>query len=336
MRRSSYIQKFLRFSLLAVLAQFPAWAEPFRVTKTHLVQLAASADAEQTQVTVTAGINDCIAVRLPDSMTFVQGIEFNIKIPQEVSVWRDSVAYSLYDDVSPQPEPERIDYEGTRVYVGTFPERLNYIVQVPLTGQNSIKESPYAKKIPVVPDSSKNVIFFRMQLAMKGVDDSVYASRFDVTVKPIFRAIGRLHISVSDPASKKDPAGQYTVFADEKRQDSGNTLLLKSGMHHISLVSDSYRNEVRSVTVEQAKDSYLRIELRDIKPTLLVTAPEAAQVFFDGEPLQGAGRSFVIVPGEHVLRCVISDYETVKTFTAANGRSYNIAFTVDAVLSESD
>ena len=319
-----------------MLVQFFAWAEPFRVTKTHIVQLAASADAEHVQVSVTAGINDCIAVQLPDSMTFVQGIEFNIKIPQEVSVWRDSVAYSLYDAVFPSPAPEYIDYEGTRIYVGTFPERLNYTVQVPLSEKNSIKESPYAKKLSVIPDSTKNVIFFRMQLAMKGVDDSVYDSTFDITVKPIFRAIGRLHISARDPVSEKDPVGQYTIFADEQKQADGTTLLLKSGMHHISLVSDVYRNEVRTVTVEQAKDSYLNIALRDIKPTLLITAPEAAQVFFDSELIQNSGESFVIVPGEHVVRCTISDYETVKTFTATNGRSYDIAFTVDAIVSESD
>ena len=330
-----YIKKIVFFSFILALAT-SAFAEIFRIGNCHIAKLAFDSDSNTDKNSILTGINDSICIILPEDMTFVQGIELSIKIPQEVSVWRDSVAFAFYNSIKPEPSEKVIDYEGERIYLNTFPERLGYTILVPLSEKNTIKETPYANKIPVIPSLSDRRIFFRTMLAMKGVDDSLYDAKFEISVKPIFYELGRLTVKAKSPFDGTDPVEQYTVFADEKVFPQGNTALLSSGTHQISLVSKNFRNEIRSVNVEKARNSSIEIELRDIKPTLQISAPEAAQLYFDNEAIENNGKTFVIFPGEHVLKSVISDYETIKTFTAVNGRSYTISFTVDATISESD
>ena len=75
------------------------FAEDFRVHKTNLL----GAETEGKNQSVSVGINDSVILALPQDMTFVQGLEITIKVPKIVTEWRDSVAWSLYEDISPVP-----------------------------------------------------------------------------------------------------------------------------------------------------------------------------------------------------------------------------------------
>ena len=71
--------------IIAVLFSFSTvvflQAETFRVHKTNLL----SVKVNDTPDEIEAGINDAIAIELPADMTFVQGIELTIQVPQIVA-----------------------------------------------------------------------------------------------------------------------------------------------------------------------------------------------------------------------------------------------------------
>jgi hypothetical protein len=316
------------FAYLCICTPVPA--ESFRVHQTAVAVL----DLENQSASAELGINDALAVKLPKDLTFIQGIEIDIKIPQIVASWRDSMVWTLFDRTVPDPGESQIDYSGTHLLAGTLPPRLSWTADIPLVKNNNLKESPYVSKLDILPDSSSGYIFMRLQQAMKGTPDEFGDARFDVSVKLLLVDQGKLLLKFTGPDRPLKP---YSVFVDEQPvtpQAAGN--MIDPGVHSVSVVSDFYRNEVRTVRVEQAKVCLLPVTLRGIEPTVQITAPENTAIYFDETELRAKDKPFVIAEGDHKVRFVIGDYEIIKTFTAKKGRSYTVALSVDATVSEED
>lgn len=320
--------KLLIFSFLLISGVF-CWAETFRVRKVCSVSLPGDSVEEQNAV---LGINDSLAVFMPADMTYLEGFELKIKIPQIVADWRDSVAFSVYDGIKPKPNISSIDYSGTRIFVTPLPARLNWIVQVPLKKQNSIKNNGYIAKIDAVPDVSGGYTFIRFQPAMKGVPDETYEAKLNVFVKPVFMNKGTLKLDVSAPGGQ---AANYEFFVDDEPHVLLNgKILLEAGKHNINIQSEEFRNEVRTVYIEQAKTSEIKVALKSLAPTLTVTAPENSDVFIDDKKVESFGTEFVVSEGEHIVKCQLGSYEIVRSLSIEKGKSYSVNLAVDLEISE--
>ena len=301
-----------------------------------------------------AGIDDAVHIKLPEDMTYVCGIEINMKIPEEIAAWRNSVAYSLYDDVKPKPSEKKKDYSGKRISYATIPGRLSLHIYIPLTQEFNIKDSPYSEKIPVTPKVDKKDLFFRLQLILEEAPETFGSAKIEISVKPVLIDKGRLNFSVepakqlnlptltknADSAKKSqkdtkcEKSAKYTIFIDDKEIPNFNTMLLPTGEHHVSIVSESYRNELRTFIIEQAKTTNLSVELRSIEPTLIFICPMNTEIYFDEKLIENPKTAFIIEPGEHSAKMVVGDYEIVKNFTAVNGRSYTMSLDIDANIYE--
>ncbi|MGN0728605.1 hypothetical protein [Treponema sp.] len=323
-------KKHFFFLFSALIAAFLAEAEPFRVRKTKFLSI----DSLFEKKSVEAGVNDAVVIKLPADKTFIEGIEISVKVPKPVAEWRDSVAWSLYSEISPAPETETIDYNGTRLEVGTFTESLSFNIKIPTKKNHSIKSDVYSYTVQTIPLNDGDFIFFRLQLAMKGSSDSVSKSKFTVSAYPILSNEGALSLSVKQPEKE---AKDFTVFVDGKQSELGKSdVILSAGRHNVSIVSDFYRNEVRAVTVEQAKTTRMDVALRDIKPIVRLIAPEGTKIQFDKMEFTAPAEQFYTTAGDHVVKFMVGDYEITKTVSAVDGRSYNISVNIDASIEESD
>lgn len=322
-----FIQRF--FTLFVLLITVSAIsAETFRTHNTINLQMPDLGD-----MSCVAGINDMIIIALPSDTTFLQAIELEIKIPDLVAQYRDSVAYSFYTEVKPLSSGKRIDYSGKRQMIETLPSRLSLNLTFPLTQEHSIKQSPYTTVLPVVYKKNDN-IYLRFQLVMKGIPESFDDEKLVVTAKPIFIDKGQLLLDMKYPLDSelKSIEKPYSIFIDEKPVTTEDgKLILDTGRHHLSIISDFYRNETRTFTIEQAQNTTVQIQLRDIAPTLQLAIPEGTIVLFDGNPIENIKDSFIIEQGEHTLHFVVGDYEITKVIQAVNGRSYtmNLSMNID-------
>lgn len=324
--------KLLFSLLLLIFSAHPVCAESFRVHRTVTLPLAVNG----TPYSVKAGINDAVIILLPEDKTFLQGYELFFKVPQTVAEWRDSVAWCFYDPVSPEPDENIIDYTGEHGPIGTF-NSLSINVQVPLDEncKDTIKRNAYSKFMEKFPVPQNNKVFLRMQLAMKGVPEDIDQKYFEITAKPILNEKGRLLINAVPPAETE--LQSYTVYVDgnaEEIDESG--LIIDSGIHDISIVSDFYRNELRTVTVEKAQNTSVNIQLRDIAPSLVINCPDIAELFLDDEPVENNREPFTVSQGEHQLRITAGNYETLRTINALNGRSYRISVSIEVDLEEEE
>ena len=333
MRADDFRSLFDRAHILSLLIILSAAApsvraENFRVRK--VIPVALSEINEK--ITVESGINDALFVTLPDDLTYVSGVELNFKIPEVVATWRDSVAYMFYESLSPAPTESQQNYSGERVHLSTFPGKLSLVLYAPVSDDFSIKSSPYSVKLPQVKNY-KDGIFLRFMMVMKGVPESLESSVFEITAKPVLKNQGALSLSVS-PVSTEEK--KYSVFIDDAPVQDYKNKILPTGEHHLSVVSDSYRNELRTFRVEQAKTTTLAVSLRGIEPLLKILAPRNASVFLDGSQITVGTEPLAVTQGEHAVRIVIGDYEITKTVSAQNGRTYAVNLNVDATVYEED
>jgi len=322
------MKKVFALSVISILLTTQITAESFRVRKAHIITL----ENENTEISAgDCNIYDAVGIYLPQDRTFIEGIEIKMIIPEQIASWRNSVAATVYDKISPEPKPNQIDYSGTRIYVSALPGKLSWVLQVPLTKENSIKENKYSTLIDTVPSKEASNIFVKFQPVMKGIPEEVTTSLISVSARPIFSDKGRLKLNLK---SGESPA-RYSVFIDDIPTDITKDILLKTGVHNISVISENFRNEVRTFYIEQAKTTDLEIELKGVEPALVITAPEGVKIWLDNiDCTKQNGNEFIITEGEHSVRFEIGSYEVVRSITAVKGKTYKASLDVDLSITE--
>lgn len=305
-------------------------AETFRVSKMHTLEIQQDINSEAKAI---LGINESLAIFLPNDKEFIEGIEIKMDIPDTIAEWIDSVACSVYDNIKPKPSTNQIDYSANRQFVSTLPGRLSWVLQIPFIKNNSFKENKYTTKMDTIPNLSQNVIFLRLQPIMKGIPEETLNSKIKITVKPILLNKGKLNLKLKSN-EELQPCSIYiddkSVPFSKKTQD----IILDTGIHNISIISETYRNEVRTVRIDQAKTTSLLVEMKSIEPTLIIIAPDGAKVTLDNEDFTKFNTEIPISEGEHKINFSIGNYEISKTIDVIKGKTYTANFTIDVEISE--
>lgn len=316
--------------ILLILFPFCLWGESFRVNKVVVTQ---TEQALGFETSVKMGINDALAVTLPEDRTFIEGLELKMEIPENIAYWIDSVACSVYSDVKPEPSAKKIDYSGTRAFVQTLPGKLSWVLQIPITKENSLKTNRYITKVDTVIEPKNDKIFIRFQPVMKGIPEETLKSIIPITVKPLLIDKGQLKIELIPPQTQEN-LSLCTIYIDEIPIDATKKIILDTGIHNISVISEDYRNENRTVRIDQAKTTDLKIEMKSIEPTLLITAPEGTLILLDDQECSQIGKEFIIKEGEHKIKFSIGNYEITRTITAIKGKTYSANFSLDLEITE--
>ena len=338
--------------------------ENFRVHKTVIADMT----DEVSPLKAVLEVNDALVIKVPKEPVFLQGLSLEVKIPPEVAEFRDSVAYFLYTDVKPQPTENTIDYQGNRIFINTFPTRLSCNLLIPLGTSVELKETPYSTVLPPAMSDKTGYVFFRLQLVMKGTPVNIWDSSFVIDIKPLLADKGALDLTVLAPElhSKEltshdseqnenlenessevskiensiinlEGTGLYTLYIDNELPTyTDKKIILSTGQHHLSIVSDMYRSEVRTVVIEQAQTTKLEVILKDVTPLVEVVAPEGIQVFLDSDELHNWQEPFNVSEGNHLLRFVLGGYEKIQSFEAFNGKTYKFSLNLDVNVIESE
>lgn len=333
------LKRQLIFSFMCFMIPGILNAETFRVSKVHSISVKEEFSSESV---ARLGINDALAISLPEDRMFIEALELKMDIPESVAYWMDSVACSVYSTIKPTPKASQIDYTGTRAYVSTLPGKLSWVLQIPIEKENSLKSNKYTTKVDTVIEPQNNIIFIRLQPVMKGVPEETMKAIIPITVKPILKNKGLLTLNLKTASPDLQTTENLntelkpcTVYIDDMPVDSNKKkILLDTGIHNISIISESYRNEVRTVRIDQAKNTEISVEMKSIEPTLLITAPEGTIVLLDEEECNTIGTEFVISEGDHKIKFSIGDYEMIRTISAIKGKTYTANFSLDLQISE--
>ncbi len=305
-----------------------ASAEPFRVRDVTVVTISAESASQTAQI----GFNDALVIVLPEEPLFLRGIELEMKIPQVLLSYRNSIGYAVYENVSPLPSADIIDYSGDRVCLEPLPARLNFVLQIPTDPGYAQKTTPYVTVLGTVTPNTDGSVFFRLLPVMKGLPENVENLVFTVEVKPILKNEGIFELDFTYPDENVFPV---SVSIDEKPvKDYSKGLILTPGMHHLSVVSDNYRNEMRVFNIEQAKTTKLNVELKDISPLITFVAPENTLIYVNDSQITATDSPVKVSAGENIVRFVVGDYEVKKAVHVQTGKEYVVSLTIDVQITE--
>ncbi len=311
-----------------------ATADTFRVGSLAMASIDASNPEAQT---FDLGYIGALGIQFPKDPLFLKAIEIEIKVPQELIEYRNSIAYGLYSRPDPAPASGTRDYKANQITLQPLPSRLSFVLQVPLVKDHRLKSGPYSTVLPYVHDPKNGSLLFRLLPVMKALPDNIEGLSFQVKVKPILTDEGGFRLSLAYPAEGDAAAsqGKISVRIDEMPVENPLELqILKPGSHHLSIVSDSYRNEVRVFNVEQGRVNEMTVSMEDTAPRLYLIAPENALILFDGERVGSGREARVVEPGDHVIKFTIGDYEIVKQVTIERAHDYTVSLVVDVNVTE--
>ena len=73
-------------------------------------------------ISLTIGYNDAVSFSVKGDFLFLEGIELEIKQNKTSMNYPNSVAYTLYTDIKPEPSKKHIDYSAKKNQYGTVAE----------------------------------------------------------------------------------------------------------------------------------------------------------------------------------------------------------------------
>ncbi len=316
--------------LMLLVIPVPLAAQNFRVRS--MATLVLDSKTPETR-TIDIGYNDAVGIIFPDNPVFLRALEIEVRIPQEILRYQNSMAYGVYRNVRPQPQSGIIDYSGIQESYQPLPSRLSFVLQIPLIRSHKLKTGPYATVLERIHNPEDGPVVFRLQPVMKGLPPTIEEMVFQIRVKPLLTEEGGLTVNLKHPGSEKKPV---RILVDEQPVSLDSSMLLLSpGSHHISVVSDHYRNEVRMFTIESARVTPVDITLQDTTPTLILVAPENTTIIVNDREVADTREPMIIEPGEYTILFKIGDYEVVRQIVAEKGKDYTVSMHIDINVSES-
>ncbi|MDR2375828.1 MAG: hypothetical protein LBD96_05245 [Treponema sp.] len=305
-------------------------AEELRVVPSGALEISQGAPFH-----VSIPYNGAVLVFLGDDGRFFRGVELECVAPVEWLSYPDSLALSVYTDLSPPVDPAVPSVTtGRRFFYGTLPGKLRAVYQIPLSGDHNLETTPYAQVLSGhVPPASFPILIQLVPLTREA-KAGLEKMDFQVSARPILGDEGAVRINFQYPEHLPDRP--FSVLIDDKTVETPVDILLKEGEHRLLILSDDYRNENRLFRVERARILDLDIVLEDTAPLLFFEAPEQAVIFLDDLALEGMRGPIPVEPGFHEVRFQVSDYSIARNIQVRRGKTYRIAITVDVDVSESE
>jgi hypothetical protein len=324
----------LFFFCLLLLVPAILCAESLHIRKPHVADLNAAEP-----VSILVALDEAIRIVLPADRTFLRAVELEIKIPPELTRSQAALTYAFYQDITPPLSEFITEYQGSLVYAAPLPNRVGLTVGIPYGDSGVLQVTPYLSIVPVSMGEQTESIFFLLRQFPQNsrASPDLTGIQLSVAIKPVFESKGFLALSVQyRQGGELKPAGHpYTIFIDTQSIAPGfEKIVLDTGLHHLAIVSNFYRNVVKTFVISQGKTSSLDIELMDISPTVLITAPEVSEIFLDGAPIILGFEPLPLEQGEHSLRVLLGGYEVLRTIYVENGKSYRISVFFDAEIEE--
>jgi len=314
------------FFFFAVSFFYP---DSFRVSNVH----AYTFDTEVFEpVSLTIGYNDAVSVAVKSDFLFLEGIELEIKQNKASMNYPNSIAYTVYTGIKPEPSEKDIDYSAKKITTALLPNRFSHIIRLPVKKDYSFKHIKNSELLPYSSSIAANPVMLRLNPVMKGLPDDFEQASFTVIIRPLLIAEGGLKLTLQFPEKEQKPV--TVQLNNEYLMQFDDLQLLPPGTYSVTIGSDAYRTEMRSCIIERGKITQLEVQLKSIIPLLHVQAPENVAVFLDNQEIMPSKEPLPVAMGVHTVVFKMGSYELTRQITVEEGKTYELTMTMDVLLQE--
>ena len=305
------------------------YADSFRISNMHSYVFDRDAFAP---VSLTIGYNDAVSFAVKSDFLFLEGIELEIKQDKTSMNYPNSIAYTVYTGIKPEPSKKYVDYSAKKISTALLPNRFSHILRIPLKKDYTFKHIKNSELLPYTGRIGVSPIMLRLNPVMKGLPDDFEQASFTVIIRPLLIAEGGLKLKLQFPEKEQKPV--TVQLNNEYLTQFENLQLLLPGTYSVSISSDAYRTEMRSCIVERGKITQLEVQLKSITPLLHIQAPENTAVFLDNQEIVLSKEPLPVTVGMHTVVFKMGSYELTRQITVEEGKTYEMTMTMDVLLQE--
>jgi hypothetical protein len=291
-------------------------------------------------VSVTMRAERLTAIAVEQELSFLEGVQLEIRVPEAVRSAGGGFAVYLYENVRPAPSPNVRSYRGRRVFFRPMPAASRFFVTIPVSPEHRLRETADTFLVDSVVDAERFPILMSILPVMKGIPAAAMRAGFTVTAKPLLLDIGAVRLRITDPDGVDilESAGslrEFQLFLDGERVDyREDPIVLAPGLHRLSLESTRYENQRLTFGVERGTISRVDVELEEPRSAVRFDAPEGVTLYVDGEEVDHRAQDFSLGAGEHTVMFQIGEYTVSKRFAVEPKKSYEISLTLDILINE--
>ena len=328
MKKSIFILIITLFLLVNQL-----YSESFRTNVQGTIDVTLDRPAGN-ESSVSIGIDGSVLVNLNADIRFLRGVELEITAPQAWMQYRGALGMMMYNGLNVRSATGITEFIGRRMIFEPLPSRLRTVYQIPIRQQHGLRTTTSATVTPSVINPDTFPILFRLTPIDKGLPAAFERLTFNVTARPILSDEGAVRITPRFPPQQRNRP--FTVLInDNVISNISDEIVMRTGEHHLVILSEDYRTESRRFIIERAKVIDLVIELQDPTPIIIFEAPQNSIVFLNNTQVE-VFRPIPTEPGTHEIKYQIGNYTIIKNITILRGKTYRIALEVDLNIIEED
>ncbi|MBN2442002.1 MAG: hypothetical protein JXJ04_11665 [Spirochaetales bacterium] len=265
---------------------------------------------------------------------FLKGFQLEIVLSHALKQYADSFAVELYSAVVTQDGSE--EYEGRRILFEVLPFLNNIYVQIPIGKQKVNTESlpPGTYSPSKAIEAGQFPLLFTIQPVMKGVPDSILSKSFYINIQPDVEKKGLFDLSLTKPPGFED--AEYEVFIDDELfENGGKEHVFDAGIHSLKVLSEVFKEETTSFTIEPGKTTKVDIILERSISVLIIDIIKEAVIFIDGEKVDTLpGEEKPLTTGLHSILIKVGTQTITKKIDIKSGKRYNISLIFDIEIKE--
>jgi hypothetical protein len=310
------------------LIPYSITAEQVRSQVEHTVTI----DESYSDTSVSIGLRELTQINL-SATEFLRGVVIQVNAPRAVLQFRESFLLNIYSNPSPPPREGVGSYSTTKILSEPFPVSPRTFVDLPFRSQNTWNKSAL-NSIIVTPRQQPNdyPLLLTIDPIMKGIPSDVARSRIDITVRPVLEKKGAFFIEMPKDVDQK--AVELLIDGQVQSKKSGR-FILPTGVHELVIRSDRYLPYSKSVGIEQAQTTRVKVALEPAQSRISFDAPNDAVVFFDGEEINvNSASQLSAEPGEHVVLMRIGNYSVSKKIEIEGGKNYKVSLFFDILIND--
>jgi hypothetical protein len=280
------------------------------------------------------------AIAINQQLSFLEGIQLEIRVPEAVRSAGGGFAVYLYESVQPPPSPGVESYRGRRVFFRPIPVASRFFVTIPVSREHQLRATADTFLVDGVVATERFPVVMSILPVMKGIPAAAMRADFTVTAKPLLLDIGAARLRITDPAGADilESAGslrEFQLFLNGERIDyREEPIILAPGLHRLSLESTRYENQRLTFGVERGTISEVEVQLQEPRSAVRFDAPDGVTLFVDGEEVDHRAQDFSLGAGEHTVMFQIGEYTVSKRFAVEPKKSYEISLTLDILINE--
>ncbi len=285
--------------------------------------------------TIEASVESLVGLVLPDHITpLLQGVKITVSADSGMSVYRNSFALYFYKNLDTAPSTEVSAYKGTQTYMRfmDFGKPVSFII--PLSESHTL--SPDRATFLISEKNKKGEFPLMMTILpiTKGIPDDVYDQKVYYKIEPVFFNKGLLQVNVLNNEGKPVDEPLYYQIDGKIFEDLSNLTILDAGLHSLQIRTESGVEDTLEFALSSGQTMIMDHIIQQQYPTLRIDTIEGMKVFLDEKPIstEDLSHSMEILPGTHIIRFEIGDYQLSREFTAEMQDSFRITMIPEILL----